>query len=50
MTHGTDTIPSELIKVRGNELFLQSLIKDIWRKEQLPEDWIKALYVESTRR
>jgi hypothetical protein len=42
---GTDKIPSELIKYGGSTLKLRlyNLIMLIWKKEELPKDWMEGI-------
>jgi len=42
---GEDNIPGELLKTMGNSLleYVSGLIKEVWEKEVIPEEWQIAL-------
>jgi hypothetical protein len=44
---GTDQIPTELIKERGNTscFEIHKLMNSIWNKEELPQKWMKFITV-----
>jgi hypothetical protein len=46
MSPGTDQIPAEMIKARGETLNskINRLICPIWNKEELPQQWNLLLY------
>ena len=44
---GTDQIPAEMIKARGRTIRseIHKLINSLWKKEELPEEWMESITV-----
>jgi hypothetical protein len=49
---GTDRIHQELIKYGGNKLLnrIYELVRQIWEKERLPEEWKETIRVPIHKR